>query len=70
MTPKRTPEEIWRQLVLEAGEDEIARAANVSVAQAERELAEAGFDIAVERATAEALLRDLESAATPFRRPR
>jgi hypothetical protein len=70
MTSKRSPEEIWRQLVLEAGEDEIERAANVSVAQAERELAEAGFDIAAERATAEVLLRDLESAATPFRRPR
>jgi hypothetical protein len=68
--PKRSPEEIWRQLVLEAGEDEIELAANVSVAQAERELAEAGFDIAAERATAEALLRDLESAAFALRRPR
>jgi len=59
--PKRSPQEIWRKLVEEAGEHEIERAARVSVAQAEKELAEAGFDIAAERARAEALLSDLES---------
>jgi hypothetical protein len=59
--PKRSPVEVWRQLVDEAGEDEIERAASVSVAQAEKELTEAGFDVAAERAKAEALLHELES---------
>jgi hypothetical protein len=38
MTSKRTAEDLWKQLVLEAGEEEIERAASVSVAQAKREL--------------------------------
>jgi hypothetical protein len=58
---KRTPENIWRQIVDEAGEDEIERAANVSVEEAERELAAAGFDVAAERAKAGAFLDRLES---------
>jgi hypothetical protein len=57
---KRTPEELWKKLVDEAGEEEIERAASISVAQAEKELAEAGFDVATERAKAEAFLRELE----------
>jgi putative heme degradation protein len=61
MTPKRSPEELWRLLIEEAGESEVEAAANVGVAEAEKELAEAGFDVAAERAKAEALLRDLES---------
>jgi hypothetical protein len=64
---KRSPEELWRQLVEEAGEDEIERAARVSVAQAEKELADAGFDVAAERAKAEALIRDLEGKGSPPR---
>ena len=61
MKAKRSPVEVWRQLVDEAGEDEIERAASVSVEQAEKELTAAGFDVAAERAKAEALLRELES---------
>jgi hypothetical protein len=60
MMPKPSPLEIWRQLVDEAGEDEIDRAASVTVAQAEKDLADAGFDVAAERARAAALLRTLE----------
>jgi hypothetical protein len=60
--PKRSPEEVWRQLVDEAGEDEVERAASVSVAQAEKELAQAGFDVAAERANGAALIDELESA--------
>jgi hypothetical protein len=54
-----TPEQIWQQLVDESGEDEIKRAANVSVAQAERELLLAGFDVNKERAEADAWLKKL-----------
>jgi hypothetical protein len=60
---RRTPENIWRQLVDEAGEDAIERAANVSVEEAERELAAAGFDVAAERAKATAFLDQLESGS-------
>jgi len=59
--PKRGPEDVWRQLVDEAGEDEVERAASVSVAQAENELAQAGFDVAAERAKGAALIEDLEA---------
>jgi hypothetical protein len=45
----RTPEEVWRTLVVEAGEDAIERASRVSVAQAQSDLAKAGFDVAAER---------------------
>jgi hypothetical protein len=51
--PPRSPESLWRQLVEEAGEDLINEAAAVRVAQAERELAAAGFDVAAERRLAE-----------------
>jgi hypothetical protein len=61
----RSAEELWRRLVDEAGEDEIELAASVSVAQAEKELAEAGFDVAAERARAEAFLDELEGKAKP-----
>jgi hypothetical protein len=64
MTSKRTPEDLWKQLALEAGEEEIERAASVSVAQAERELHAAGFDIRAERAKGNALLDELASDAT------
>jgi hypothetical protein len=50
--PAPRPEVLWRQLVDEAGEDAIEQAASVSVAEAERELAAAGFDVAAERAVA------------------
>ncbi len=56
---RRTPEQLWQQLVDESGEDEIERAASVSIAQAESELRLAGFDVKKERADADALLNDL-----------
>jgi hypothetical protein len=58
---ERDYEKVWRQLLDEAGEDEVERAASVSVAQAEKELAEAGFDVAAERAKGAALIEDLEA---------
>jgi hypothetical protein len=57
---KRTHAELWKVLVDEVAEDEVDRAASVSVAQAEQELAAAGFDVAAERARAEAFLEELE----------
>jgi hypothetical protein len=62
---KRTPKEVWQKLVDEAGEEEIERAASVSVEQAEKELAAAGFDVAAERATANAFLEALERGELP-----
>ncbi|MGH7294768.1 MAG: hypothetical protein ACRELB_07545 [Polyangiaceae bacterium] len=53
-------EELWEQLVYEAGEELIEQAAAVSVADAEAELRAAGFDVAEERARAEAFLVWLE----------
>jgi hypothetical protein len=52
----RTATEVWQKLVDEAGEDEVERAANMSVEEAERELAAMGFDVAAERAEGEAFL--------------
>jgi hypothetical protein len=63
-------EELWDKLVDEAGEDLIEEAAAVSVEQAERELAAAGFDVAEERARAEAFLASLESAGAAEAEPR
>jgi hypothetical protein len=59
--PPRDPEALWRQLVDEAGDDLVDQAAAVSVAQAERDLSAAGFDVAAERALAEMRLASLES---------
>jgi hypothetical protein len=58
--PRRSPAELWRKLLPDAGEDAIARAASVSVAEAERDLAKAGFDVAAERRAARARIRELE----------
>jgi hypothetical protein len=58
--PHRTHKELWDHLVAEAGEEEIEKAASMSVEQAEAELRAAGFDVAAERARAEAFLDDLE----------
>ena len=57
---ERKHADLWNELVAEAGEDEIDRAASVSVAQAEAELRAAGFDVAAERAKAGAFLEALE----------
>ena len=55
----RPPADLWRLLLLEAGEAEIEEAAGVSVAEAERDLAKAGFDVAAERRRAAERLRKL-----------
>jgi hypothetical protein len=60
--PPRSPESLWQQIVDEAGDDAVERAAAVSVAQAEKDLAAAGFDVAAERARAMARIAALESA--------
>ncbi|MGH7439738.1 MAG: hypothetical protein ACRENE_28950 [Polyangiaceae bacterium] len=54
-----TADELWRYLVEEAGEALIEEASRVSVAQAERELAAAGFDVVAERRKAEATIERL-----------
>ena len=61
---ERKHADLWRELVDEAGEDEIDRAANVSVAEAEDELRAAGFDVAAERAKAGAFLDGLGTAGS------
>jgi hypothetical protein len=58
--PARTAEDLWQHLVDEAGDDRVAQAAAVTVAQAERGLAAAGFDVAAERAVARARIASLE----------
>jgi hypothetical protein len=63
MSP-RSPEEVWRLLVEEAGEDEVDRAARVTVAQAERDLAAAVFDVKAQRAKARALIEELDPRGT------
>jgi hypothetical protein len=55
----RSPESVWRQVVDEAGDELVEQAAAVSVAQAERDLAAAGFDVAAERALGEARIAAL-----------
>jgi hypothetical protein len=54
-----TPETLWQRLVDEAGEDAVEEAVDVSVAQAERDLAAAGFDVKAERAHAAAVVEKL-----------
>jgi len=58
-----TEEELWNELVDEAGEDLIEEAASVSVADAEAYLRAHGYDVDAERARAEAFLRSLEGEA-------
>ena len=59
-----TPENLWQRLVDEAGEDAVESAAAVSVAQAERDLVAAGFDVKAERARAAARIDELTGAAS------
>jgi hypothetical protein len=72
----RDPKDLWNDLLAEAGESEIDEAASVSVEQAERELAAAGFDVKAERANAAAFLDELEGkpaqppASAPAAAPR
>ncbi len=58
-----SPENLWQRLVDEAGDDAVESAAAVSVAQAERELVAAGFDVKAERARAEARIAELTGGA-------
>jgi hypothetical protein len=58
-----TPQDLWNRLVLEAGEDPITAAANVSTSQAERDLRAAGFDVNAERERANAVIADLTGEA-------
>ena len=60
MAPRK-PEELWEPLVQEAGDKEVEEAASVRVADAEKELSAAGFDVAAERAKAGAFLDSLGS---------
>ena len=59
MMPPPTAREVWQKLLDEVGDDEIERAAAVSVAQAEKELAQAGFDVRAARAKAAAFVDGL-----------
>jgi hypothetical protein len=61
---ERKHADLWKELVDEAGDDAIDRAATVSVAQAEAELAVAGFDVAAERAKAAAFVEAPGSAVS------
>ncbi|MGH7439563.1 MAG: hypothetical protein ACRENE_28065 [Polyangiaceae bacterium] len=61
--PPRSPDDLWRQLVEEAGADLIEQAAAVTVEQAERELRAAGFDVAAERRAGEAVIARLLGAS-------
>jgi hypothetical protein len=56
---ERKHADLWRELVDEAGEDEIERAASMSREQVEAELKAAGVDVEAERAEANAFLDDL-----------
>jgi hypothetical protein len=60
---KPTASQVWRQLVDEAGEDEIAAVLSMTQEQVDAELAGAGFDLAQERAKADRFLEDLASGA-------
>jgi hypothetical protein len=59
--PPRSPEALWQDLVDEAGDDAVEQAASVRVADAARDLAAAGFDVAAERAVAVARIAALVS---------
>ena len=67
---KRTPQQIWQDLVDEAREAAIERAAAVSVEHAEKELAGTGFDVDAERARADAFLDELAGGPVSGVRPR
>jgi hypothetical protein len=64
----RNQADLWRELVAEAGEDASVQASQAANADAERDLAAAGFDVARERAEATAQLRALEARDAPVRK--
>ena len=63
MAFKRDPEQLWRALAKEADADERAfqEAANATVAETEKALADAGVDVKTERERGAALRRQLEA---------
>ncbi|HEX3769481.1 MAG TPA: hypothetical protein VHV30_01395 [Polyangiaceae bacterium] len=65
MTTRNRAEALWKQLVDEAGEAAVEEAAAVSVADAARDLAAAGFDVEAERAIARA---HIDALVRPRRR--
>jgi hypothetical protein len=61
MASKRTPGEIWKQIVVDARDDEeIEQLAAMTGPELDRELADAGFDVAEVRADANAIREKLE----------
>lgn len=58
-----TATQVWRRLVEEAGEDQIAAVLGMSQEQVDAELAGAGFDLGAERAKADGFLEDFLSGA-------
>jgi hypothetical protein len=60
---KPTAAQVWRRLVDEAGEDQIAAVLSLTQEQVDAELAGAGFDLGTERAKADQFLEDLVSGA-------
>ena len=59
------PEKLWQRLADAAAEDDVEAASAVSVTEAERDLAAAGFDVKAERARAEALIAELMGETAP-----
>ncbi|HTQ45988.1 MAG TPA: hypothetical protein VMI75_24700 [Polyangiaceae bacterium] len=68
--PKRTPEQVWRIAEKEAIDDELEfqRACNTSAADAEKELAAIGVDVAAERERAGEWRRQLEERVAARKR--
>jgi hypothetical protein len=60
---KPTASQVWRRIVDEAGDDEIAAILSLSQEEVDAELAGAGFDVQTERAKADQFLEDLVSGA-------
>ena len=68
MKPRNRADALWARLVDEAGDEEIERAAAVSVEEAGRDLAAAGFDVEAERAVARGHIAALMSPGSARRR--
>jgi hypothetical protein len=65
--PANRADALWAQLVDEAGEEEIERAAAAAVEEAGRDLAAAGFNVEAKRAVARAHVAALMSPRSPGR---
>jgi hypothetical protein len=57
--PSRRAKKVWDKLLAEVGDAVVDEAASVTVAEAERDLAKAGFDVEAERRKAAERLRKL-----------